>query len=270
MKFIRSIVTFSFCFPLALSCKNLVTDNDCPNNGPGLSLAPLSGLNLPLKTISLSFSNAPGGKTQEIVDFLYSNNIKATFFITGQLVEVNEPDLLEIKRKGHLVGNGTYSGKGLEKSKAPILDVRRNDRLLTPYISGNIFLLRAPFNDYTDETIDTLNKAGLRKYSGPVQWDIGEGQNGFLSDRQCWQANLDIGSCADQYLKQIKSREKGIVAFHSVEGRTLELVKNLVPALVSSGFQFVRVDEIPDIRAAVQKNGGIPGTIGGPAACSGF
>ena len=252
------------------NCKTIESSIACPNMGPGLSTEGFKGSNLPIKSIAFIFSGGPGGKTGEIVDYLYSNQIQAAFFATGHLIEENKEHLSEARRKSHLVGISNFSGQLLSKKSDIVLDVRQADRLVTPYVSANKFLYSPILGQYERSDMDKLNKAGLRKYTGPILWDIGYGTQGFLSDKECWEVRYTVGTCADNYIKQIKALEKGIVAFHTTTGETLELVKTMVPTLVATGFQFVRLDQIPDIRAQIQANGGLMSSPDSTPSCEDY
>lgn len=64
------------------------------------------------KEVSLTFDDGPNPYfTQKILDALDSFNIKATFFVTGKRC-LQYPEILkEIKQRGHLIGNHTFSHK---------------------------------------------------------------------------------------------------------------------------------------------------------------
>lgn len=65
------------------------------------------------KVAYLTFDDGPSTEnTQKILDILDNNNIKATFFVTGRALDKEEGNkklLKEIARKGHAIGNHTYS-----------------------------------------------------------------------------------------------------------------------------------------------------------------
>lgn len=251
-------------------CKTASSGGGCFQKGPGISSDPITGTLLPAKTLSIVFVGGPSGKTLDIIDYLYSTNVKAAFFVYGYRAKDRKPTLIEAKRKGHLVGNATFSGKNFDELKSIVNEVMTTDELITPYVTGNMYLFTTPDGKIDLEAKKRLNRAGLRKYTGPVYWDIGQGQPNFMSDAECWKQGLDIGTCADKYLDKIKVLERGIVAFHSQDGRTLEVVKLLIQALEAKDFKFVRLDEVPEIRAMIKRNGGQPGVIAGTGGCNDY
>ncbi len=61
------------------------------------------------KVIALTFDDGPWPiSTVQVLDILKQNQIKATFFVTGQNVK-NYPDLLKRESaEGHIIGNHTW------------------------------------------------------------------------------------------------------------------------------------------------------------------
>lgn len=261
------------------------TQSGCAE-GAGLSSAPYNGSQLTEKTIALTFNDGPSEFTSEVSDFLFANNIQATFFVTGKRIVEHKAAMQNLRNRGHLVGNLTYSYADLTKSPDPVLEVRKTDELITPYVTGNMFILRAPEDAFNTKTAQTLNDAGLGKYVGPIQFDIGTSnvttlpdgteepdtsdRIDFMNDIDCWRANLAPETCANSYMQRIRLDKKGIVLMHDNTSNTLQMVKLVIPMLVNEGFTFTRIDDVPFVRVELQKNGGKPGTVGGPAACNDY
>ncbi|VYU43138.1 polysaccharide deacetylase family protein [Clostridium tertium] len=62
------------------------------------------------KVIYLTFDDGPGGKvTNEILDTLKKEDIKATFFVIGSEIKGQEDILLRMKDEGHSIGLHSYS-----------------------------------------------------------------------------------------------------------------------------------------------------------------
>ncbi len=64
----------------------------------------------PTKTAYLTFSSGPSGQTISILDVLKENDIKATFFVTGNAVSNNKDAILKMYQDGHSIGVQSYSG----------------------------------------------------------------------------------------------------------------------------------------------------------------
>jgi peptidoglycan-N-acetylglucosamine deacetylase len=62
-----------------------------------------------LRTVALTFDDGPGKFTSRVLDILREKQVRATFFVVGQMV-AERPDLLRaIDDSGHLIGNHTWS-----------------------------------------------------------------------------------------------------------------------------------------------------------------
>lgn len=60
-------------------------------------------------TVYLTFDDGPSARTEEILDILKENKIKATFFVTGQTSELAQKLMKRIVAEGHTIGIHTYT-----------------------------------------------------------------------------------------------------------------------------------------------------------------
>src|SRR5258708_2572876 len=56
-------------------------------------------------TIALTFDDGPNANTEEVLDVLKKYNIKATFFIVGNMAHKHPATLKRIAAEGHLLAN---------------------------------------------------------------------------------------------------------------------------------------------------------------------
>lgn len=61
------------------------------------------------KRVYLTFDDGPGSQTEEILDILKENKIKATFFVTGKTGDEAEKIYKKIVKDGHTLGMHSYS-----------------------------------------------------------------------------------------------------------------------------------------------------------------
>lgn len=61
------------------------------------------------KKVYLTFDDGPGSQTEEILDILKENEIKATFFVTGKVGDEAEKIYKKIVKDGHTLGMHSYS-----------------------------------------------------------------------------------------------------------------------------------------------------------------
>ncbi len=246
-----------------------IPPSTCPA-GVGLRAAPYVGDQLPDKAVALSFDGGPGEVMSKIGDYLYANEVRAAFFVRGDGVFGNEDKLARLKRQGHLVGSRGFDGKALDGAADPITAMRRTDALITPYVTGDMYLLRAGSASQgamPAGLAERLNGAGLTRYVGPIGWDVGDQSLGFEPDDACWARGRTADTCAQNYLTALRQLQRGIVLMHAERLETVGMLTTVVAKLKEEGFNFTRLDEAPELRSALLRSGGAPGKVGGDGGC---
>lgn len=208
----------------------------------------------------LTFDDGPGRDTLKIAEYLYSQGIKATFFVLAPAAKAQPRTMQKLKEMGHVVANHTVNHQAMSRlsRNQRIYEVRQNHRAIESYLTDGIQVFRAPYGDWAASVANQLNsQADLRDYVGPVFWDIGGGANSatypYDADWACEQRGTSAAKCADRYYRESVRRKGGIVLFHDVRAIALPMVRNLVPRWKSAGFTFARIDDVPSIKAALKK-----------------
>ena len=241
----------------------------CPVGTEQLAEQALTANALAPNQLSLTIDRVPGPATVDVSAYLANRKIKATFFVEG--ARLTDPKILgSIRGDGHLIGNGTVSNQRLPAAPNPAIDVRIVDRMITPYVVGNIFLLRAPDGMFDGKVARYLSSQGLQKYVGPIGWDAGVTADGGALDQSCWDQGLSPKACAQAYITNIAQAKKGIVRL--TDGGTVlgDLVKELIPLLEVAGYSFVRLDVVPEVRRGLLLRGAAIDTVAGPGGCDDY
>jgi peptidoglycan/xylan/chitin deacetylase (PgdA/CDA1 family) len=213
-------------------------------------------------TIALTFDDGPNAHTEEVLDALKEMHVQATFFIVGKQAHKNPQILARIAREGHLLGNhsATHAFLGSKYDAEPELllnQIRDVDDQIAPLMApGDKFYFRAPFGQWKFAHADILNAdPDLRKYIGPIYWDVGGditmNRDGYVmsaADWDCWHLKWSAHTCAKGYSREIRRKDGGVVLMHCIHLRSAELVREVVPALIEEGYKFVRLDEMPQYR----------------------
>jgi peptidoglycan-N-acetylglucosamine deacetylase len=207
-----------------------------------------SGADLPAGTLVLTVDDGPSNRVEEFIDFVNGEQIPTTFFLIGKEIEEKEnpgATLKRMKDSGHLVANHSYTHPHFPSLADPTEEVSKTDALLLPYITNQIFLFRAPYGDWDPRLPDILNTGKMKKYLGPIDWDI-DGR-----DWECWsQGQLSPEQCGERYLSKTLEARRGVILTHDhggPRGKTIEMLRWLVPRLKAQGFRFVRLDKVPSI-----------------------
>lgn len=212
--------------------------------------------------VALTFDDGPNRYTPAVLDALKELNVKATFFIVGRMAEAHPAILARIAADGHLLGNHTATHPFFDQSYADSSDrlleeVRRVDDEIAPLMAADArFYFRAPYGSWRPEFARALNAdPELRKYVGPIYWDIG-GETSFSDDGyvlssadwDCWRRGWSAATCAKGYMRVIRRKDGGLVLIHCINAKSATLVAEIVPPLIEEGYTFVRLDELPAYR----------------------
>lgn len=219
----------------------------------------LNGLTLPRGTFALTFDDGPGPRTAELGSYLAEQGIPATFFVQGSRAVNKTSVLAALSRQGHLIANHSWSHASFTDIADPVDEVSRTDRVIAPYVPRGVFLFRAPYGNWAPHVADVLNATELRRYVGGIFWDIGGSLTAsYAADWACWSRGLSVEECGNRYFTEISNRGRGIVLMHDIHGKTIDMVKQLVPRLKAQGHRFVRADGIPLIADRIRDAGGHP------------
>jgi len=193
------------------------------------------------KEIALTFDDGPNKScTPKVLEILDRYQIKATFFLIGKNVEKN-PDLAkEIKKRGHLIGNHSYSHPFIITNNYSKInsEIKKTQEIIKNITGENPYFFRPPHGImvfWQDEAI----KEGLK----PVQWTI---------IAQDWQDKKN----AEAILKKIisKAHNKDIIVLH--DGcdikddcslhcqKIVKILPSLIEKLKQEGFRFVTINDL--------------------------
>lgn len=267
---VAAAMTLASCNPDAGSVRQITTNGDArifqPKNIKGSDLG-LTGS----KTLVLTFDDGPfNGVTDDVLNTLAAEGIRANFFLEGDHIAGNEHLLARMANEGHEVGNHTFDHTGLiglgKKSMDLVYDeLHHTDLLIAPYVSASQrFYFRAPGGSWTPNHTNEMNaRFDLQKYIGPVYWDVGgtlafmqaNGRhapkpNGAIytsADWNCWTAKVSVQQCAQGYLNESIRKQGGIVLMHDRDKRTAQMIKILIPEWKRLGYKFITLDQIQGI-----------------------
>ncbi len=213
-------------------------------------------------TVALTFDDGPNAHTETVLDVLKKHNVKATFFIVGNMAHKNPAILARIAAEGHLLANhsATHALMGDAYDAQPerlLAQLRDVDQQIRPLMKpGEKLYYRAPYGAWKSAHAAILNRdARLRDYVGPIYWDVGGdismSRDGYVmsaADWDCWRLKWSAQTCAKGYLRETRRKDGGVVLMHSIQPQAPALVAAVVPALLEEGYDFVRLDQMPEYR----------------------
>ena len=123
----------------------------------------------------LTFDDGPDDTvTPQILDTLKRENVKATFFVLGNMVEKNPQVLKRIFDEGHAIGNHSYNHVYSELYKSPydfVDQMIKTDEIIKAQIGVRPLIIRAPGGAagvFNNDYWATLDSCGYVEYD----WNI--------------------------------------------------------------------------------------------------
>lgn len=220
-----------------------IHDESKPTQGDDGSKKKLTAARAPYNVSSpkvcyLTFDDGPSDNTNEILDILKENNIKATFFIVGWCVDGREDILKRIADEGHTIGIHTYS-HDYEEIYASV-DAYTNDfekayNVIYDTCGVKPWLFRYPGGSYNNFNKDNADKI------------ISEMDNrGFTYfDWSCATSDATVGSTYDSCMENFKDSLNSnyeTVLMHDSKEVTLEYLQDLIDYAASEGYSFETLD----------------------------
>lgn len=194
------------------------------------------------KVIALTFDDGPNPPyTLPILDALDEHNVKATFFLLGQNVDLFPKVALEITKRGHAVGSHTYNHTrlvGLSRA-AVTQEIRAGQESVRRATGKRPRLFRPPHGALDLTSFVVVRLMGFR----PVLWSV-SGQD--------W-----LSITADEVAQRVSDAVQpgSILLLHDGyqdvtdsqacdRSRTVAAVRILLKALAAGGYQFATVPEM--------------------------
>jgi peptidoglycan-N-acetylglucosamine deacetylase len=199
---------------------------------------PIKHVNTNDKVIALTFDDGPNPPyTEQILELLYQNNAKATFFVKGRKVKEYPSVFKKIFLYGNEVGNHTWDHQRLvNKSRGYIEEqIALTDKIIRDMgYQGNISF-RSPFGfqSYAMQAVlKNLNKLNILWNISFTDWDSPNWDTAHL---------IKIS-------KIFEITSGSIVLLHDGGGpdrtNTVELVELILKKYQSQGYKFVTISEL--------------------------
>jgi peptidoglycan/xylan/chitin deacetylase (PgdA/CDA1 family) len=163
----------------------------------------------------LTFDDSPSPDTLWLLDILEKHNAKATFFLIGQHIERFPDHAEEIVKRGHHIGNHSYSHT--RNLHAPFFrdEVIKTERLLSQLHRENLqqqSLFRFPYGKFNFASLRVLAELNLT----PVMWSL-------------LTADFDVSVSEKSVLNLLRSATGGdIIVMHDNE-KSISKLKSVLP-----------------------------------------
>jgi peptidoglycan/xylan/chitin deacetylase (PgdA/CDA1 family)/TolA-binding protein len=197
------------------------------------------GTELPPKTLVLTFDDGPHPRyTDQVLAILKKYGIQAVFFEVGKnlgtLDEKNEvklgrsaPASYHVLESGSSIGNHSYSHPVLPKMDEAgyTKEIDSTNTLLAYILKGEPVLFRPPYGASNEGILTKIQTDKMKT----IIWNI---------DSEDW-ADPVPNSIAQRVVADVEKQGRGIILFHDIHKRTLEVLPQVIEALQGDGYKFV-------------------------------
>jgi peptidoglycan-N-acetylglucosamine deacetylase len=191
------------------------------------------------KVVALTFDDGPNPPyTNEIVDYLHSRHVVATFFVVGRAVQQYPDVVREEVKDGNALGNHSWDHAHLILERSPHIarEIALTDAAIQKATGVQTRLFRPPFQQRDYTVIAVARKMGYQV----ILWSVPLPRD--------WQ-NPPPTVVRDRVLRYVKDGD--IIVLHDGDrGQSgdrhvaVAATKLIVDALLKQGYRFVTVPEL--------------------------
>jgi peptidoglycan/xylan/chitin deacetylase (PgdA/CDA1 family) len=182
--------------------------------------------------IAMTFDDGPSPVlTPRLLDILKQRNIKATFFVLGQLVQEHPEIIQRAVAEGHEIANHSWDHKALNKLGEGGLqhELADTSAAISKATGKPVTLMRPPYG----ATNPRLNRAIEKEYGMKViLWSV---------DPLDWRDRKP--SVVEQRIVA-GTKPGAIILSHDIHSTTIEAMPATLDALLAKGYKFVTVSEL--------------------------
>lgn len=182
--------------------------------------------------VSITFDDGPDANfTPRVLDLLDEFNAKATFFCIGKKIEKEPLLFMEIIKKGHTVGNHTYSHAnnfGFFSSERVVSELTKTNEIVKEISGVSLKMFRPAFGVTNPRIKKALNTTGLLS----IGWSKRSFDTTGLSEKSILQ-------------RVTKNLRKGdIILLHDSSSKSIQVLEQLLLFLKTNKLESVTVDQL--------------------------
>lgn len=194
-----------------------------------------------LPMLALTFDDGPSKYTEKLLDIFKEHNCHGTFFMIGKQVSGRKDTVIRMKNEGHDLGVHTWNHKKLTTlSLSEIRSEISSARDIIEQVTGvRPVLARPPYGSVNDD----VKKASKLDGFYIINWSV---------DTLDWKLR-NAERIYDSVMEQAK--DGAIILLHDLHKETVDAMVNVIPDLISRGYQLVTVTELLSFREKAPETG---------------
>jgi peptidoglycan/xylan/chitin deacetylase (PgdA/CDA1 family)/GT2 family glycosyltransferase len=198
----------------------------------------------PEKVVALTFDDGPNEPyTSELLDILDEYNVKATFFVVGENVELYPETAKRIVAEGHVLGNHSYSHNANHAlTEYGAKDLVLAEKAIYDTVGVKPHLYRPPHGKKTPWELEEVREQGMIE----VTWSVSTGELNTKSSVKVADRIVD-----ETHRGEIILLHDGYGTSHNCsqadKSLTVEALPLIIEKLRAEGYRFVTVPELLDV-----------------------
>lgn len=194
------------------------------------------------KLAYLTFDDGPSRvSTPAILNILNDYNIKATFFVVGNMVEKN-PDILKmVHDNGHQIGNHTYSHNYdylYKNSKNFMDDIYKTENLIKDIIGEDFDsrIIRFPGGSF-EPYKEPMRRASLEAGYNYIDWNALNGDSEGKKRTK--------GELLERLKETTGNKSPAVILMHDIDSKdtTVDFLREGIEFLIKAGYEFRILDK---------------------------
>lgn len=205
-----------------------------PLSGRTLAVASSADIVLEPGEVVLTFDDGPRpGKTDKILATLDDYGVKASFLMLGSAAQTHPRLTQQVAGRGHTVGSHTFAHVDLETlGRQEALDeIAKGEQAVAQALAGS-GQTPAPFFRFPYLSQSGFLRTNLRQ-NGLVVLDVTIDSKDYYKDTPA--------IVAARTLARLDARGSGIILFHDIHQRTVDLLPDFLAELRERGYSVVRL-----------------------------
>lgn len=195
------------------------------------------------KVAYLTFDDGPSKNTLKILDMLDKYEIKATFFVVGGTSDFYKETIKEISKRGHVIGNHTYSHdyKKIYKSVSAFnKDLKKNEDNLYEILGYRPELIRFPGGSNNKVSHKYGGKNIMNKIIDKLDTDKYQYFDWNVDSTDASTKTQSKSNIINEINKGAKNKKNIIILCHdsSPKTTTAEALPTIIKNLKKMGFEF--------------------------------
>ena len=172
------------------------------------------------------------GYTNNILDTLKANNVKATFFITAHYVNTSSDIVKRMIDEGHIVGNHTVNHKSMPSLTEEELKNELMNLHTAVYEKFNyeMYYMRPPKGEYSERVLSQTVKLGYV----PVMWSFA-----YADWDEKAQPSNEEGT--NKIISNLHNGE--IMLLHATSKTNMEILDTVIKQIKNMGYEIKSIDD---------------------------